>query len=162
MLLDRPDPTGAGLVNPAPGGFGHRPVRRVIGPRGARRTVPERVLPFASGDSRKRGPEPSRGFCKRASAHRRGGAPKGERACLAAFPDFGERQEEERAPRPGWFAPSRADLSAALRSPVEASIGASPPSFLGRDQGNGLLRQKLECEQKTHRENEISCRHCRA
>jgi len=40
--------------------------------------VPERVLPFASGDSRKRGPGRV-GF----PAHDRGGAPKGERSRLS-------------------------------------------------------------------------------
>ena len=39
--------------------------------------VPERVLPFASGDSRKRGLKPNR---VKNPAKCRGGAPKGERA----------------------------------------------------------------------------------
>jgi len=51
----------AGFVSPYAGGSGHRPVRRVPDCEVLAALVPERVLPFASGGSRKRGPEPSRG-----------------------------------------------------------------------------------------------------
>jgi hypothetical protein len=55
--------------------------------------VPERVLPFASGGSRKRWLKPSRGSC----LGNRGGAPKGERAPLPALPRKRERAENKGA-----------------------------------------------------------------
>ena len=68
--------------------------------------VPERVLPFASGDSRKRGPGRV-GF----PAHDRGGAPKGERSPYRA-------------------AAAPAHCGAAT---VGAPFGAPPPSLGSKD-----------------------------
>ena len=56
---------------------GHQPVRHVPDCEVLAALAPERVLPFASGGSRKRGP--GRAGAK-TSAKCRGGAPKGERA----------------------------------------------------------------------------------
>src|SRR5208283_4371132 len=59
----------AGLVTPLPGGFGnpldrhYRPLREELAS-----LAPGRVLPFAPGDSRKRGPRLSRGVKASASA----------------------------------------------------------------------------------------------
>jgi hypothetical protein len=50
-----------GACNPYPGGFGHRPAGLLPVCQVLAALVPERVLPFGSGDSRKRGPKPSRG-----------------------------------------------------------------------------------------------------
>jgi hypothetical protein len=63
-------------IHCARGRLGHRPVRQVPDCEVLAALVPERVLPFASGGSRKRGL--SRAEVKNLGC--RGGAPKGERA----------------------------------------------------------------------------------
>ena len=68
----------ARTIHCAHGRLGHRPVRRVSDCEVLAALVPERVLPFASGDSRKRGPSRAEG---KNLGECRGGAPKGERAC---------------------------------------------------------------------------------
>jgi hypothetical protein len=70
--------------------------------------VPERVLPFASGDSRKRGPGR---VGNKIPAHDRGGAPKGERSAYRA-------------------AAAPAHRGAAT---VGAPFGAPPPSLGSKD-----------------------------
>jgi hypothetical protein len=90
-------------IHCARGRLGHRPVRRVSDCEVLAALVPERVLPFASGDSRKRGPGRV-GF----PAHDRGGAPKGERPAYL-------------------FGRGRACTS--RRGNRGAPFGAPPPSF---------------------------------
>jgi hypothetical protein len=86
--------------------FGYQPVRRVPDCEVLAALVPERVLPFASGGSRKRGPGRV-GF----PAHDRGGAPKGERPAYRA-------------------AAAPAHRGAAT---VGAPFGAPPPSLGSKD-----------------------------
>src|SRR5438105_8160820 len=80
-MMERARFPRAGVVTPLPGGSGHRPagtrpVREVLAA-----LAPGRVLPFAPGNSRKRGPELSRGS---KLGECRGGAPTGERPRRAA------------------------------------------------------------------------------
>src|SRR5271169_2315067 len=53
--------SSSAAIHCARGRLGHRPVRRVPDCEVLAALVPERVLPFASGGSRKRGLKPSRG-----------------------------------------------------------------------------------------------------
>src|ERR1700692_2021551 len=79
-------------IHCARGRLGHRPVRRVPDREVLAALVPERVLPFASGDSRKRGPGR---VGSEIPAHNRGGEPKGERSQMtAAAPAYRARQSE--------------------------------------------------------------------
>ena len=87
-----------------------RPVREVLAA-----LAPGRVLPFAPGNSRKRGPELSRGV--RALAKCRSGAPEGERA-----PTFGA------LPRPCTF--RRRRLAVWRGHWLDAPLGAPLPSLL--------------------------------
>jgi hypothetical protein len=84
-------------IHCARGRLGHRPVRRVSDCEVLAALVPERVLPFASGGSRKRG-------LSRAEAQNlgcRGGAPKGERArsMRSARPRFLRKEERRKDAR---------------------------------------------------------------
>src|SRR6202166_3171010 len=69
--------SSSAAIHCARGRLGHRPVRRVSDCEVLAALVPERVLPFASGGSRKRGPSRAEG---KNLGECRGGAPKGERA----------------------------------------------------------------------------------
>ena len=113
--------------------------------------VPERVLPFGSGDSRKRGPEPSRGSNLgdiAAVERRKASAPPNPP------PQAGEEGEKGARRRAGDLVPLR------LRTLVDALIGAPPPSFLREDLGRASLKReaKLGCEGAS-REGE-HMRHC--
>jgi hypothetical protein len=78
--------------------------------------APGRVLPFAPGNSRKRGPELSGAT---ASCKCRGGAPEGERA----------RRGQVRGPR-AHVCDARGRVPHSTRHRLDAPFGASPPSFV--------------------------------
>ena len=116
--------------------------------------VPERVLPFASGGSRKRGPGR---VGSEILAHDRGGAPKGERSRLSG----------------------RGCACASRRGNCGAPFGAPPPSLGSKGIGEqrlglpkdlasrpfeasflGKRERRPGC--KSHRGNAVPRRHCRA
>jgi len=135
-------------IHCARGRLGHRPVRRVSDCEVLAALVPERVLPFASGGSRKRGPGRV-GF----PAHDRGGAPKGERSRLSG----------------------RGCARASRRGNCGAPFGAPPPSLGSKDifgklktsasrpfEASFLGKREGRPGCQSHRGNAVSRRHCRA
>ena len=104
-------------IHRAHGRLGHRPVRRVPDREVLAALVPERVLPFASGDSRKRGLSRAgmkSGDVPRWGAERRA-RPLHEVPAASVLPQGGK--EKGRAPHP---------VSMRL---LHAPIGAPPPFF---------------------------------
>jgi hypothetical protein len=90
--VSRDDPTNGARAVPAGEARNFAPGRLRASSRPTLRSVcevlaalaPGRVLPFAPGNSRKRGPELSQSL--RAFGERRGGAPRGERSPLGSLP----------------------------------------------------------------------------
>jgi hypothetical protein len=116
------------------GGFGHRPVRHLPVCEVLAALVPERVLPFASGGSRKRGPEPSRGSnlgaVPRWSAERR--------ACPSLPSRHSGRTSGQGARRTAAGLRQRRELVCGDADSEAASIGAPPPFFWEAVRGNSL------------------------
>ena len=98
--------------------------------------APERVLPFASGGSRKRWLTPSRG----SSLGNRGGAPKGERAPLPTLP-----RKRERAENKGARHTERCGTVVRLSAP-------RLPSFKGGFANDVVHKTRM----RTHRENDFA------
>ena len=121
------------------GGFGHRPVRHLPVCEVLAALVPERVLPFASGGSRKRGPEPSRGSnlgaVPRWSAERR--------ACPSLPSRHSGRTSGQGARRTAAGLRQRRELVCGDADSEAASIGAPPPFFWEAVRGYSL--PKLGC-----------------
>jgi hypothetical protein len=107
-------------IHCARGRLGHRPVRHVPDCEVLAALVPERVLPFASGDSRKRGPGRAESKISDAAV--------GRRKASAPAPFF-EVQGGLGPPAVGRQERGRAPHRLSMRLPVGALLGAPPPFF---------------------------------
>jgi hypothetical protein len=128
-------------IHCARGRLGHRPVRRVSDREVLAALVPERVLPFASGGSRKRG-------LSRAGAQKdlgcRGGAPKGERtrSMRSARPRSSHQEDRRKGARRIVFRCGPMVRLSALRLPSFKG-GVSWLGFSWRFLGKARMRRRI-------------------